>query len=99
MRIRIHGLLAAILAVAISALVIAQDAVREVTIRTAPRRGPILVAVNGRRVDFPDVEPQMYGDRVMVPMRGVFELMNARVRWSPADRRVVGVTGPVRSCG
>ena len=39
----------------------------------------IHATVNGLGVHFPDVKPMMVNDRVMVPLRGVFEKMGAKV--------------------
>lgn len=40
----------------------------------------IKVIYDGQTIEF-DVQPQMYNDRVMVPMRAVFELFGAKVKW------------------
>lgn len=48
----------------------------------------IRATVDGNLVDFPDVQPIMINSRVMVPVRGVFEHMNATVVWD-ADKKTV----------
>lgn len=48
----------------------------------------ISVYVNGKTVMFPDSGPRMMGQRVMVPLRGVFEDMGADVDWNSARREV-----------
>ncbi len=45
--------------------------------------------VNGDQIVFPDVQPVMMNNRVMVPVRGVFEHMDAIVVW---DRNAQTVT-------
>ncbi|MCB8933360.1 MAG: copper amine oxidase N-terminal domain-containing protein [Fimbriimonadaceae bacterium] len=44
---------------------------------------PIDVYVNQERVTFPDQQPLIAHSRVLVPVRGVFEKMGARVEWTP----------------
>jgi hypothetical protein len=51
------------------------------------------VMVNGESVQFRGVQPQMVGGRVLVPLRGVFEKMNAFVGWDSATRTVMIQTG------
>jgi len=48
--------------------------------------GNIRVTVDGSLVIFADVQPQMVGSRVLVPVRGVFEYMGFDVDWIPATR-------------
>ena len=38
----------------------------------------------------------MHGERVLVPLRGVFEKMGARVQWKADEREVVVSTGDKR---
>lgn len=49
----------------------------------------IRTTVNGDKVYFPDVQPTMVNNRVMVPVRGVFEHMNAVVEWDSDARTVI----------
>lgn len=56
----------------------------------------ITVDVNGQPVSFQYAQPMMYGDRVMVPLRGVFEQLGAAVDWNPTDRSVVATKGDMR---
>jgi hypothetical protein len=44
-------------------------------------------------VSFPDVQPQMVNNRVMVPIRGVFEHMNAKVVWNARSRTATANRG------
>ena len=55
---------------------------------------PITVYVNNDRVDFTGSEPIKMNDRVMVPLRGVFEKMGADVRWNDGDLSVYASKGP-----
>jgi len=48
----------------------------------------ITVALNGNPVVFDGTQPQEVNGRVMVPLRGVLEQMDAQVRWIPATRTV-----------
>jgi hypothetical protein len=41
----------------------------------------IKVLVNGNQVSFPDQSPIMRSNRVLVPLRGVFEELGATVNW------------------
>lgn len=41
------------------------------------------VVVNGKAVAFPNGQPQSINGRIMVPLRGVFEAMNAYVEYDP----------------
>jgi len=44
----------------------------------------ITVYLDGRVLNFSDVQPQMINDRVMVPLRAIGEEMGADVYWNPA---------------
>jgi hypothetical protein len=48
--------------------------------------------VNGSPVYFADVQPMMMGQRVMVPLRGVFEQMGADIDWNEALQTVTATT-------
>lgn len=49
---------------------------------------PIVVLIDGIQVEF-DAQPVMKNDRVMVPMRKVFEKLGAEVLWDPFFERVI----------
>ena len=49
---------------------------------------PITVLIDGQQVEF-DAQPVMKNDRVMVPMRKVFEKLGAEVLWDPFFERVI----------
>ena len=53
----------------------------------------INVYVDGSKVNFQNTEPIMVRDRVMVPLRGVFEQMGASVDWSERDQSVTCMKG------
>jgi hypothetical protein len=53
----------------------------------------IYVEVNGDRVNFLDASPMMMNDRVLVPLRGVFEKMGATVDWNSSTRTVTAIRG------
>lgn len=57
------------------------------------RSNDISVRVDGKRVDFANTQPMEINNRVLVPLRGVFEQMGATVRWIPANREVVAMRG------
>jgi hypothetical protein len=52
------------------------------------RERPITVTVDDRAVRFQDVWPQTVDGRVLIPLRGVLEMMDAEVRWEPIARIV-----------
>ena len=54
---------------------------------------PIRTTVDSVLVDFPDVQPAMVNGRVMVPVRGVFEHMDASVTWNANTRTVTAQRG------
>ena len=53
----------------------------------------INATVNGDRVDFVDVQPRMLNNRVMVPVRGVFEHMKVTLEWDANSRSVLAKRG------
>jgi len=53
----------------------------------------IRASVDGNMVRFPDVQPIMMDGRVMVPVRGVFEQLNAEVKWDSATNEVTALRG------
>ncbi len=53
----------------------------------------IRTTVDGLEVNFNDVQPMMINGRVMVPVRGVFEHMNATVLWDANTRTVIANRG------
>lgn len=56
----------------------------------------IAVLVNGQAVAFPDVQPMLTAnDRVVVPMRAVFERLGATVNWREAVNAVSVVKGTI----
>lgn len=46
----------------------------------------IKVTVNGSKVDFPDVQPQLINGRTLVPLRAVFEKMGCNVEWNQKNK-------------
>lgn len=48
----------------------------------------IVVIVNGNKIEF-DVEPQIINGRTMVPVRGIFEALNAVVEWDGTTQTVI----------
>jgi len=52
----------------------------------------IQATVNGTPVYFADVQPMMMNQRVMVPLRGVFEQMGAGIDWNEAMQQVTAKT-------
>ena len=47
----------------------------------AGQGGIVAVTINGNRVDFSGQQPILVNDRVLVPVRGVFEHMGFQVTW------------------
>lgn len=75
---RLRGLLAGSLLFAAAAMGTAQQ---------------IQTTVNGQPVHFPDMKPMMMNNRVMVPLRGVFEQMGANVQWNAYTNTVSAMKG------
>jgi hypothetical protein len=56
-------------------------------------QGNINVTVNGQPVAFENARPQMIGNRVLVPLRGVMEQLGAYVQWDPMSHTVTATRG------
>lgn len=56
----------------------------------------IRVLVNGTPVDFHGAAPEQANNRVLVPLRGVFEAMGAQVEYHPAAGRISAARGDTR---
>lgn len=48
----------------------------------------VKVKVDGSLVDFKGTPPQVQGSRIVVPVRGVFEKLGARLVWDPKAQTV-----------
>ncbi|WP_160644283.1 stalk domain-containing protein [Chengkuizengella marina] len=48
----------------------------------------ISVIVDGERVNFPDSEPIIERNRVLIPLRGVFEKIGAKVNWDKSSETI-----------
>jgi hypothetical protein len=59
----------------------------------AAAAAPIRASVDGNMVAFSDAQPIMSNGRVMVPMRGIFEKMDASVNWDASNRSVTATRG------
>jgi hypothetical protein len=55
--------------------------------------GGITVTVDGRPLRFQGTPAEMVNDRVLVPLRGIFERLGAYVQWNPANREVIATRG------
>ena len=53
----------------------------------------ITVKINDQKVEFLGTQPKMRGDRVLVPLRGVFEQMGATVQWNKENQSVYAQKG------
>lgn len=60
----------------------------ELLISPAPAQKDIDVVVNGKTLEL-DVAPVIINDRTMVPMRAIFEALDAKVTWVAEDRLIV----------
>lgn len=49
----------------------------------------ISVTIDGKAVAFPDQQPIEMNDRVLVPMRAIFEALGATVNWNDANQSVI----------
>lgn len=52
----------------------------------------ISVVLDGKKIEF-DVQPQIIGDRTMVPLRAIFEALGATVEWDGDTQTVTSVKG------
>lgn len=59
----------------------------------AAYQSQIRATVDDLAVTFPDVQPMMVRGRVMVPVRGIFEHMNAQVEWDDQTQMVTATRG------
>ena len=50
--------------------------------------------VNGRHVSFQDVQPLMMSGHVMVPVRGIFEMMDVQMNWDEGAQTLTANQGP-----
>lgn len=57
-------------------------------VRPAVAISPVLVVIDGRPVRFPDVQPLIRDDRVLLPTRTLAEALGASVTWYPTTRTV-----------
>lgn len=55
----------------------------------------VKVVVNGKQLIL-DVQPIILNDRVMVPLRAIFEELNVEVQWDQVNRIVTGIKGDVK---
>ena len=58
----------------------------------ASETGGIRVTIDGAYVNFDVTHPQIISDRVMVPMRDIFEALGAEIRWDEAAQAVTAQT-------
>ncbi|MBR5314123.1 MAG: hypothetical protein IKU45_01770, partial [Clostridia bacterium] len=56
------------------------------------QRKPIEVRIENEYVDF-DVKPALIGGRTMVPLRGIFEALGAKVEWDASTQTVTSTKG------
>ena len=56
------------------------------------QRKPIEVRLENEYVDF-DVKPALIGGRTMVPLRGIFEALGAKVEWDASTQTVTSTKG------
>ena len=57
------------------------------TQQSSTNQAPIWVMLDGHLLDF-DVQPTIINDRVMVPMRTIFEALGASIEWDSINRRI-----------
>lgn len=60
---------------------------------TASAQAHIHVTIDGQRVRFADQRPMEVDNRVLVPLRGIFEGLGATVDWNPANQAVTARRG------
>ena len=57
--------------------------------------GKIKVTVNGERVSFPDQAPVIENERILVPLRAIFEALGAEVEWIDETKIVYAKKGVI----
>lgn len=60
---------------------------RYVQINSSPQYETVNVVLNGERIDF-DQQPILYNNRVLVPMRKIFEAMECEVEWKESAKSI-----------
>jgi len=60
-------------------------------VNTCMAKDEFKVKLNGEYMNF-DVPPVMIEDRILVPMRAIFEALGAEVSWDDATQTATGVT-------
>ncbi len=53
----------------------------------------IKVTLDGELIKFPDTQPMMVANSILVPMRGVFENMGADLKWDQGTSTVTAMRG------
>jgi len=56
---------------------------------------PIRVVVDGSAINFRDQQPTKTNNRVLVPLRGIFERLGADVHWEPSTQTVTARKGRI----
>ena len=59
-----------------------------------PQEKIISVTVDGRKIEF-DVPPRAENNRVLVPMRYIFESLGAEVSWIPEGNKIIATKGDI----
>jgi len=59
----------------------------------AMQQRDIQVSIDGEVLEMRDVQPVIINNRVMIPIRGVFERMNAKVQWNIISQTVIANQG------
>ena len=62
---------------------------------TAPQSDEISVLLNGEKLSFSDQTPIIIEGRTLVPLRAIFEAMNATVDWNADTRTVTSTRGGI----
>lgn len=77
------------------AMILAAQAPRQtpIHITNADSTLAVKVTIDGERIDFKGAPPQAQGSRIMVPIRGVFEKLGARLTWNAQAQTVTAVRG------
>lgn len=53
----------------------------------------ISVILDGKYLEFPDQKPIIKDDRTLVPLRAIFEALDAYVGWNDEEKRVISIKG------
>jgi hypothetical protein len=94
-KVRSNAKAVALLA-SMSAFAVQDIALQPVVAQSGGQYNSIRVLLNGRAIDFGGVPPVQQSNRVLVPLRGVFEALGASVNYDNASQTILAERGETR---